>query len=43
MGKLLTARAEQWSDFEHLQIGPNCTCLIVENFILILLLKKVNV
>ena len=34
---------EQWSDFEHLQIGSNCTCLIVENFILILLLKNVNV
>ena len=43
MGKLLTPRDEQWSDFEHLQIGSNCKCLIVENFILILLLKDVNV
>lgn len=43
MGKLLTAWAEQWSDFEHLQIGSNCTCLIIDNFILILLLKNVNV
>lgn len=40
MGKLLTATAEQWSDFEHLQIGSNCTCLIIENFILNTVVKK---
>lgn len=40
MGKLLTARAEQRSDFEHLQIGSNCTCLIVQNFTCNTVVKK---